>query len=96
MRLLIIEDDRKIAALLATTLREEGFDVICKEDGTTGLEEAIRGSYDILLVDIMLPNLDGLSLVRELRSKNILDPVLMLSARGEVEQRVEGLSLIHI
>jgi two-component system OmpR family response regulator len=91
MRLLIIEDDRKIAALLATTLREEGFDVICKEDGTTGLEEAIRGSYDILLVDIMLPNLDGLSLVRELRSKNILDPVLMLSARGEVEQRVEGL-----
>ena len=44
MRLLIIEDDRKIAALLATTLREEGFDVICKEDGTTGLEEAIRGS----------------------------------------------------
>lgn len=91
MRLLIVEDEPKTAALLGTALRQEGFEVAWSEDGIRGLEEAIRGGFDLLLVDIMLPGLDGLGLVRELRARGLATPVIMLSARGEVEQRVEGL-----
>jgi len=65
--------------------------VVWAEDGKGGLDEALRGGFDVLLVDIMLPKLDGLSLVRELRARGHTTPVIMLSARGEVEQRVEGL-----
>ena len=91
MRLLIIEDERKTADLLSATLKQEGLAVQVASDGVAGLAEALKGGYDALLVDIMLPKLDGLSLVRELRSKGQITPVIMLSARGEVEQRVEGL-----
>lgn len=91
MHLLIVEDERKTAALLSASLSKEGFDVTCVEDGKSGLEHGVNGGFDALLVDIMLPKLDGLSLVRELRSKGQITPVIMLSARGEVEQRVEGL-----
>ncbi len=91
MRLLIVEDEPKTAALLGSTLRSEGFEVVWAEDGKGGLDEALRGGFDVLLVDIMLPKLDGLSLVRELRARGHTTPVIMLSARGEVEQRVEGL-----
>lgn len=91
MRLLIVEDDRKTAALLQATLEKEGFDVVCSFDGASGLAGAEKGGLDALLVDIMLPKLNGLDLVRQLRSKGHSTPVIMLSARGEVEQRVEGL-----
>lgn len=91
MRLLIVEDEPKTAALLGTALKQEGFEVAWAEDGIKGLEDAIRGGFDLLLVDIMLPGLDGLALVRELRTRGHATPVIMLSARGEVEQRVEGL-----
>ena len=91
MRLLIVEDDRKTAALLQATLEKEGFDVICAFDGASGLAEAEKGMLDALIVDIMLPKLNGLNLVKSLRAKGHSTPVIMLSARGEVEQRVEGL-----
>ena len=91
MRLLIVEDDRKTAALLQATLEKEGFDVVCSFDGASGLAGAEKGGLDALIVDIMLPKLNGLDLVRQLRSKGHSTPVIMLSARGEVEQRVEGL-----
>jgi len=91
MRLLIIEDERKTAALLGSTLRQEGFEVVYAHDGAAGLNVALEQSFDALLVDIMLPKLDGLSLVRQLRAEGHTTPVIMLSARGEVEQRVEGL-----
>jgi len=91
MRLLIIEDERKTAALLSATLKQEGLVVQVAVDGAAGLTEALKGGYDALLVDIMLPKLDGLSLVKQLRAKGDITPVIMLSARGEVEQRVEGL-----
>ena len=91
MRLLIIEDERKTAALLDSALRQGGCEVVCASDGEAGLNEALKGGYDALLVDIMLPRLDGLSLVRALRAQGHVTPVIMLSARGEVEQRVEGL-----
>jgi DNA-binding response OmpR family regulator len=91
MRLLIIEDERKTAALLSAKLKQEGLMVQVAADGAAGLAEAVKGGYDVLLVDIMLPKLDGLSLVRQLRAKGDITPVIMLSARGEVDQRVEGL-----
>ncbi len=91
MHILIIEDERKTAALLSTTLKQEGFEVSCASDGAAGLKEALKSGHDALLVDIMLPKLDGLSLVRALRAQGLTTPVIMLSARGEVEQRVEGL-----
>ncbi len=91
MRLLIVEDEPKTAALLGRALRTEGVEVDWSDNGEQGLEMASQGGFDVLLVDIMLPGLDGLSLVRALRAGGIATPVIMLSARGEVEQRVEGL-----
>ncbi|MCX6876035.1 MAG: response regulator transcription factor [Verrucomicrobia bacterium] len=91
MRVLIIEDDRKTAALLSTTLTQEGFEVVSAPDGESGLQEARSGGFEVLLVDIMLPQLDGLSVVRALREQGDRTPVIMLSARSEVPQRVEGL-----
>lgn len=91
MRILIVEDEHKTAALLCATLTAEGFEVENVMDGQAGIGCAVGGGFDALLVDIMLPKLDGLSLVRQLRSKGHTTPVIMLSARGEVEQRVEGL-----
>lgn len=91
MRLLIIEDDKKTAAFLTSTLEKEGFAITDAADGETGLRMALAGSFDVLLTDIMLPRMDGLSLVRELRRQGRSTPVIMLSARGEVEQRVDGL-----
>lgn len=91
MRLLVVEDERKTAALLTATLKKEGFDVVWVQDGETGLAEALKGGFEALIVDIMLPKMDGISLVRALRSRGRKTPVIMLSARGDVEQRVEGL-----
>lgn len=92
MKILIVEDDRKTAALLVGALRQDGFEVEVVADGESGLQRAAREPWDALLVDIMLPLRDGLSLVRELRRLGNVTPVIMLSARGEVEQRVEGLN----
>lgn len=91
MRLLIIEDERKTASLLRETLVETGGEVLCAHDGKSGLEHVLGGAWDLVICDIMLPALDGLGVVREIRRRGITTPVLMLSARGEVEQRVEGL-----
>jgi two-component system, OmpR family, response regulator len=91
MRLLIIEDDHKTAALLTSTLSSVGGVVVWAKDGVCGLDEARKGGFDALICDIMLPGMDGLSIVRALRAEGIKTPVIMVSARGEVEQRVEGL-----
>lgn len=91
MRLLIVEDESKTAALLSAALTNEGFEVQGVTDGQAGLEKGLEGGFDALLVDIMLPKLDGLSLVKHLRAKGDTTPVIILSARGEVDQRVEGL-----
>jgi len=91
MNVLIIEDDKKTASLLADALAHEGFDVAVAMDGEEGLKQALSGPFDALICDIMLPKLDGLRLVSEIRLRGSVVPVLMLSARGEVEQRVEGL-----
>ncbi|MGY6283911.1 winged helix-turn-helix domain-containing protein [Methylorubrum extorquens] len=91
MRLLIIEDDREAAAYLVKAFREAGHAVDYAGDGLDGYALAREGDYDVLIVDRMLPKLDGLSLVRSLREQAIATPVLILSALGQVDDRVKGL-----
>ena len=91
MRILIIEDDRDAAQYLAKGLRESGHSAEVAEDGRDGLLRAAVEPFDVLIVDRMLPNLDGLSLVQHLRKTGNATPVLFLSALGEVDDRVRGL-----
>lgn len=91
MRVLVIEDDRETANFLQKSLKESGHTVDLASDGETGLELAKEDIYDILIVDRMLPKRDGLSVVKTLRSDGNRTPVLILSALGEVDDRVKGL-----
>jgi two-component system OmpR family response regulator len=91
MRILIVEDDRAAAAYLSRGLVEAGHGVDMAHDGETGLQLALAGEYDALVVDRMLPRRDGLTLIRMMRADGRKTPVLVLSALGQVDQRVEGL-----
>jgi DNA-binding response OmpR family regulator len=91
VRALIIEDDRTIADFVARGLREAGFVVDLAQDGEQGLESALNRSYDVAIVDLMLPRRDGLSVIDELRRQGRATPVLILSARRSVDDRVRGL-----
>lgn len=91
MRVLVVEDDAKIASFVVKGLKQEGYAVDHGSDGDTGLALASSTTYDAAIVDIMLPGLDGLSLVRRLRGAKSDLPVLFLSARATVEDRVKGL-----
>ena len=91
MRVLVIEDDDETARFVEKGLRESGWTVDRASDGPQGLSLAVSGPFDALVVDRMLPGLDGLSIVEALRRNDIRIPVLFLSARGSVEDRVAGL-----
>lgn len=91
MRVLIIEDDHRLARLVASVLREERFDVDVANDGNEGLELALKGTYDVAIIDWMLPGRDGPSICRAIRAARLPLAVLMLTARGQVEDRVAGL-----
>jgi len=91
MRLLIVEDDQKLAGVLKKGLSEEGFEVSCAADGDSGLKMAQDKTFDCILLDVMLPGRDGLSVCRELREKKKTTPVIMLTVKGEVEDKVRGL-----
>ncbi len=91
MRVLIVEDDAKTASYIEKGLNEAGFTVDHAEDGKSGLFLAMDGNYDVLVVDRMIPQLDGLALVQALRAANVATPVLFLSALGQVDERVKGL-----
>jgi two-component system, OmpR family, response regulator len=91
MRILVIEDDRDAAIWLLKGLKESGHVVDHAADGEQGLAMALEGLHDILIVDRMLPKLDGLSIIRTIRSKNITTPALILSALSDVDERVRGL-----
>lgn len=93
MRLLLVEDDRRIAAPLVAALEEAGHRVTWVEDGLGGLELARAGEFDALILDVMLPGLDGFELARTLRAESIGSPILFLTARGELTDRVAGLDL---
>jgi len=91
VRVLVVEDDRSIAEFVEAGLRQEGHAVDIAADGVVGLERAQQAQYDAAVVDVMLPRLDGLSLVTALRRGGVATPVLFLSARHTVDDRVKGL-----
>jgi two-component system OmpR family response regulator len=91
MRALIVEDDATIADFVSKGLREAGFVVEHASDGETGLRLAAVGGHDVAIVDLMLPKLDGLSLIQALRQRRMTTPVLILSAKHTVDDRVRGL-----
>ena len=93
MKLLVIEDETKIASLLKKGLQEQGFDVDISGDGEDGLERATTTPYDAIVIDIMLPKRDGLSVLRTLRTRKVTAPVMIITARGDVTERIEGLNL---
>jgi two-component system OmpR family response regulator len=91
MKALLIEDDEKLSGLVSQELSNAGFSVMLATNGVTGLSLAVDNAYDILIVDVMLPKLGGLELVTNIRARGKAVPVLFLSARQSVDERVEGL-----
>ena len=91
MRLLLVEDEPKVASFIRRALEEESYAVDVCVDGTTGLDWAQGVNYDLIILDLMLPGLPGLQLLRQLRAAGVKTPVLILTARSEVDQRVKGL-----
>jgi len=93
VKILVVEDEKKTAAFLAKGLREAGFRAQIARDGEAGLDAARAGQFDLLIVDIMLPKKDGWTLVKELRAAGVATPVIFLTARDSVRDRVKGLEL---
>ncbi len=93
MRVLIVEDERKVAQFLKKGFQAESYSADIAADGEQGLRLALSGSYDVIILDIMLPRKNGLEVLKELRLEGIKTPVLMLSVRADVENRIEGLNL---
>ena len=91
MRILLVEDDMNLAQFIRKGLKEEQYAVDVAADGEEGLELALRNPYDLLILDIMLPKLDGLTLCRRLRAKGNMTPVVLLTARNTVQAKVSGL-----
>lgn len=93
MRVLIVEDERKVAQFLKKGFQAESYSADIAADGELGLRMALSSSYDVIILDIMLPKKNGLEVLRELRSGGVKTPILMLSVRADVENRIEGLNL---
>jgi two-component system OmpR family response regulator len=91
MRILVVEDEEEVASYLAKGLKEHGYAVDVAHDGKEGLYLALSEPFDAMIIDRMLPNVDGLSIVRSVRQSGATTPVLILSALGQVDDRVEGL-----
>jgi len=93
MKILVIEDEKKSALHLEKGLRENGYEVAVADQGEIGLKLASEEAYDLIILDVMLPGLDGWSIMTRLRQSGVLTPVLFLTARDGVEDRVKGLEL---
>ena len=92
MRILIVEDDRKVAAFLQKGLREEQYAVDVCRDGEEGLNLASINTYDVIILDVMLPKKDGFSVCRDLRRNSVMTPILMLTAKDSTEDKIAGLT----
>ena len=93
MKLLLIEDEKELSEALFQILTKNKYFVDSVYDGEDGLDYALTGIYDVIILDIMLPKLDGLSLLKKIRKEGILTPVIMLTAKSQIEDRVVGLDL---
>ena len=91
MRILIVEDEHRLAATLQDLMELEGYSADVCHDGEAGLDNAMSGIYDVVILDVMLPKLDGFGVLRRLRQSGSTIPVLMLTARSDLSDRVEGL-----
>lgn len=91
-KILIIDDDEELCELVSEYLTVEGFDIACVNDGATGLERALSGDYDMAILDVMLPKMNGFDVLRNLREQSKL-PVIMLTARGDDMERIVGLEI---
>jgi two-component system OmpR family response regulator len=91
MQILLVEDEEKIAGFVCKGFREQGFVIDHYNDGHAGFQHAAQGQYDAIVLDIMLPGRDGLSILKELRKLGNNTPVILLTARNELEDRIEGL-----
>ena len=92
MKILIVEDEKLLADSLKTMLSNKGFQVEAVYDGQSGMDYALLGIYDLLILDVMMPGMDGLSLAKQVRSQRCTTPILMLSAKSSLENRVAGLN----
>lgn len=92
MRILIIEDEKKLADSIKKGLEQESYAVDTAYEGSDGFGLAVTCDYDLLILDLMLPGMDGIEICRKLREKNIDTPIIMLTARGQIKDRVEGLN----
>ncbi|MCZ2152798.1 MAG: response regulator transcription factor [Bryobacterales bacterium] len=92
VEILVVDDDAELAGLVTRFLRKEGFKTTSVYDGSAGLEEALSGRFDLLVLDVMLPGLDGFAVLRKLREQSQI-PVIMLTARGQEVDRITGLEL---
>lgn len=92
MKILVVEDEKKVASFIKRGLEEEKYEVDVTYDGEEGLQKSLDGSYSLIILDVMLPKKDGLAVVKELRMRKLLTPVLMLTAKDTVEDIVAGLN----
>lgn len=90
-RVLLVEDDKRLSELLVRLLTTEGYDVVPVYDGQAGLHQGLTRKWDAMVIDRMLPAVEGVDLVRRLRSRGVTTPLMLLTARGTAEDRVEGL-----
>lgn len=91
MRILVVEDEKRLARTIGDLLEAHNYSVDLCYDGESGLDNALSGIYDLMLLDVMLPKLDGLSVARQVRQAGVKLPILMLTARSEVDDKVSGL-----
>lgn len=91
MRILVVEDEIHLAEALAQILRKNNYMVDTANDGISGLDNALSGIYDLILLDIMLPEMDGISVLKNIRKEGISTPIIMLTAKGEISDKVSGL-----
>jgi len=91
MKILVVEDEKKVAAFIKRGLEEDNFSVEVAHDGEQGMEMASDGGFDLIILDILMPKKDGLTMLGELRAKQVPTPVLVITAKGSVEDKVRGL-----
>lgn len=93
MHILVVEDEKRLAFLLHRVLLEERHTVDLAHEGNGGLDLALSGTYDVVILDVMLPGVDGMEICRQMRAEKVMSPILMLTARAAVEDRVMGLNI---